>query len=187
MSLTRFIDAINEQITPLFNKWTGVKIHGLAQSMNRDNAGKTETLPALVDKKGEGQYVGIDDKNSVIIYHKGGAMQVQTKPNSGVGDSAGDLVYTYTISMVILIDRKKLEMLPDEIALLIQANLKDQIKIQDYKSVIIRIQNIILNTQQVFSSEYQNTVYKVKPSQSLFVINYQIESTFNKRCFAKCP
>ena len=187
MSLTVFIAGINEQIAPLFKKWTGSQIHGMAQSMNREAGGKTETLPCLVDKKGEGIYIGIDDKYPVIIYHKAGQIIGTQKTGSGYGDSIADQVNTASISMVVFIDRKKIEMLPDEVAMMIQANLADGLKVKDYKSVTVRIQNIILNTQQVFASEYQNTPYKIKSSQNLFVINYQIESTFNKRCFATCP
>jgi hypothetical protein len=187
MSLGLFISGINEQIGSLFQKWPGCKIHGLAQSVTRESGTKPETLPALVDDKGEGQFVGMDDKHPVIIYHKAGSVASSVKPNSNYGDSSGDIVNTYSMTMIVFIDRKKISQAPDDIVQLLQTSISDRLKIKNFKSVIIRIQNIILNTQQVFAGEYQNTQYKIKPSQSLFAINYQIESTFDKRCFAKCP
>lgn len=187
MSVTKFIEAVNQQILPLVNSFTGGKIYGLAQSMTREAGGVKELLPALVDKEGEGKYVGVDDNSPVIIYHKSNSVTAAEKQNSGVGDLRAWQVYTYSNTMIVFLDRKKTNLLPDEFILFLQANIADGLKVQNYKTVIMRFQNIILNTQQVFASEYQNTQYKVNPGMSLFAINYQIESTFDTRCFDKCP
>ena len=187
MSVTKFIGAINEQIKPLLDAFTGSQLYGLAKSMVRETGTVRELLPALVDKEGEGRYVGIDDVAPVIIYHKSNSITVSEKPNSGMGNSRALQIYTYNNTMIVFMDRKKINLLPDEFILLLQANISDGLKVPDYKTVLIRFQNIILNTQQVFVSEYQNTTYKIKPNMNLFAINYQIETTFEVKCFAKCP
>lgn len=187
MSNAKFISAINEQINPLVTSFAGAKIYGIAQAIIGKGDTGDELIPCLVDKDGEGKYVGVDDTAPITIYHKSNSISVSDKQNSGTGDSRADKVYLYANTMIVFLDRKKTLLMPDELVLLIQANLADAIKIPNYKSVNVRIQNIILNTQQVFASEYQNTPYKIPPRFSLFAINYQIESTFDKKCFAKCP
>lgn len=187
MSNSVFISTINDQLRPITEKFTGSRVFGLAQSMIRETSGGLELIPALVDKEGEGKYIGIDDTAPITIYHKSNSITVTDKPNSGVGDSRAHKVDTYSNSMIVFMDRKATCLLPDEFLLFIQANLPDEIKIQNYKSVNIRLQNIILNSQQVLASEYQNTEYKIPPRFSLFAINYQIESVFDKSCFATCP
>lgn len=187
MSVTVFINKINEQIKPLFDKFTGSRIYGLAQGIISSKSDKPVLVPAIVDKNGEGTFAGIDDVSPFILYHKANLINASIQPNSGVGDSIGNLVYNYSNSMIIFLDRKKTKLLPDELVLFIQANLPETLKVDNYKSVNLRIQNIILNTQTVFASEYQNTMYSIKPEQNLFAINYTIESIFDKKCFAKCP
>ena len=187
MSNSVFISTINEQLRPIADKFAGSRVFGLAQSIIRDVSGGQELIPALVDKEGESKYIGIDDAAPLTIYHKANSIGVTDKSNSGYGDARSHKVDTYFNSMIVFMDRKATNLLPDELLLFIQANLPDEIKITNYKSVNIRIQNIILNSQQVLASEYQNTEYKIPPRFSLFAINYQIESVFDKGCFATCP
>lgn len=188
MSNSKFISAINDQIQPLLKAFTGSRIYGLTQPISKPvGQDQFQTIPCIVDNSGEAKYVGVDDAALITIYHKSNTLTITEKANSGSGDVRAYTVYTYYNSMIVFIDRKRTGMLPDEFALLLQANLKDAIKIENFRAVVVRLQNIILNSQQVFATEYQNTEYRISPQFSLFAINYQIESTFDKRCFATCP
>lgn len=187
MSNSVFISSINDRIKGLTDKWAGSRVFGLAQSMIRDTSGGQELIPAMVDKEGEGKYIGFDDTAPMTIYHKANSITVTEKANTGYGNARSNIANTYANSMIVFMDRKVTGLLPDEFLLFVQANLADDIKVDNYKSVNLRIQNIILNSQQVLASEYQNTEYKIPPRFSLFAINYQIESVFDKSCFATCP
>lgn len=187
MSNLKFISAINEQISPLLAAFTGARLNRLAQSIVRGRGANIELLPALVDMDGEGTYIGMDDTSPITIYHKANSITMTEKPNSGYGNSKALKINTYANSMIVFLDRKATKMMPDELILLLQANLADEIKLKPYQTIQFRFQNIILNSQQVFASEYQNTEYKIPPQFSLLAINYQIESTFDKSCFATCP
>lgn len=188
MSNSKFISALNVQINDLVKAYPGGRVLGLAQGIIRvESNGDLQLIPAEVDKEGEGKYIGLDDSAPVTLYHKANSIQITEKSNSGYGDARALTVNTYNNSMIVFLDRKTTGLLPDEFISLLQANLADAIEMKPYKSVIVRLQNIILNSQQVFASEYQNFEYKIPPRFSLFAINYQIESTFDRKCFATCP
>lgn len=187
MSNSKFIDAINRQLAVLGTAFTGARVYGLAQSVVRSTGDGDQILPAVVDLSGEEKYVGLDDAGSVTIYHKANTIAVSEKSNSGYGDRRAFKTYLYGNTMIVFLDRQATKLLPEDFILFLEANLEDNLKMENYRSVIIRIQNIILNSAQVFDSEYKNVPNRINPRYSLFAINYQIESVFDKSCFATCP
>ena len=187
MSNGKFISAINDRLSQVASKYTGSRVFGLAQSISRPVSEGLQTMPAIVSQDGEEKYVGLDDSAPLTIYHRANSISVSDKTNSGYGDARSFKVYLYSNVMIVFMDRAITRMLPDEFILFMEANIQDQLLIENYRSVIVRIQNIILNSAQVFNSEYQNVSFRMSPRFSLFAINYQIESVFDKNCFATCP
>jgi len=184
MLLRRFIDELNSNLSGVI---PGMKTYGLAQSIVRTVGSELELLPGVAGKDGEIKYVGIDDVEPVIIYHRNSGITTTRTARQGVGDGYSDLVNTYQMAMIVFIDHKKTKLYPEELFLFLQANMPDAIKSEPYKAIVIRTTNVILNSQLVFSAEYAGTAFKLPVEKSLFQINYVIESTFKKDCFAKCP
>lgn len=176
------INKINEQLSKVFEG----KIYGLAQSVIRIIGNEAEIIPALVDYEGEGKYVGLDDTYPVIIYHKLNSLKTENAKYKGYGDDNADQVNTYDNSLIVYYDRKKLKKLPDEMYLKIQISVQENLKIDPFKTVSIKFNNVILNSAQVFANEYRGTAYKLAPEKNLIAINYTVESTFKKGCFDKC-
>lgn len=142
-------------------------------------------LPCTVDKSGEGVYIGMDNTIPVIIYHKINSISSVIKPK-GTGDALGDIVNTYSNTMIVYMSRKKTGLLPDQLILKIQASLPDFLQFKPYNNIVIRFLNVILNSNQVWASEYGGSKYRLTPESNLFAINYQIETTFAKKCFENC-
>lgn len=182
LMINLFIDTINKK----FSSLQGGKIYGLAQSMIRVKSDGLESLPAIVDNDGEGKYIGIDNTLPFIIYHKNNSITTRQVAKAGYGDESGDTVNTYSNTMVVYMNRKKLKIQPDQMFLNLQGSFPDSITHQGFKNIVILIQNVILNSQQVWASEYQNTDFRLQPDSNLFAINYTIESTFKKGCFDTC-
>lgn len=180
--ISKIINEINESLTASF---TGAKIYGLAQSVIRRSGTEAELLPALVNNDGEAVYVGFDDTHSLMMYHKMNSMSTTDSKYKGYGDATADLTNTYQNTLIVYLDRKKVKKLPDEIYLKIQASI-EELKIPPFKTVSIKFTNVILNSTQVFASEYQGTRYLLPPEKNLFAINYSIESIFKKGCFDTC-
>lgn len=181
MSLKTFIAQINESLQQAF---ASGKLYGLSKTVAKTTGTVTEILPVL---DGTETYVGIDDVNAVIGYHKASNIQSLINKNSGFGDSQGDIHNVYTNNLIVFVDSDKVKMEADEFATLVQLNFPDRIKVENYKTVFVRVQNIILNSMQIYRSEYGDMEYKLKDRQNLISINYQIESVFDKNCFDKCP
>jgi hypothetical protein len=185
MPLSKFIEAINK---PLENLVSGIKVFGIAEPISRTTGTVTEIIPGIVGNDGEIKYVGVDDLNSVIIYHKASALGV--KPSTvrkGYGDEPNNIVNAYAMSMIVYIDRSKVKMKPDEFFLFIQANFPFQIEETPYSLILTQINTVILNSQAVYDSEYKGAENRLPANHSLMQINYTIESTFRQNCFEKCP
>lgn len=185
MGAKNFIISINKELITLVEAFKDADLHGLAQTVSKEQG----FLPALVNHEGEGEFVGIDNDKSIIVYHKNSMLQSAMKNRTGVGDSRGDIVNTYYCAMVVYINRAKAHLLPDELFLYIQANFPETLKVLPYKDIVLRIQNVVLNSQAVLVQEYGDAESSVSlgPEDSLMAINYTIEATFERKCFKKCP
>jgi hypothetical protein len=185
MSLNSFIDVINE---PLKTFVSGVKVYGIAEPIARKRGSVIEVLPGVIDNNGEIVYVGPDDLESVIIYHKANALG--TKVATGIksyGNEPPPFVNAYSMSMIVYLDRGKIKMRPEELFLFIQANMPYEIKQEPYLKILTLINTVILNTQTVYDNEFKGFENPLPANHSLMQINYTIESTFRVKCFEKCP
>lgn len=185
MALNNLIAQINK---PFENFIQGIKLYGLAEAVLRVSGTVTETIPGIVENDGEIKYVGPDDLQSMIIYHKAAALNSrESAVVKGVGDQPGAIQNLYSLSMFIWLNRKKTKLRPDELFLYVQANIPFKIEVDPYVQVFTRINSAVLNGQQVFESEFKGVDYKLPAHQSMLQINYTLESTFKARCFEKCP
>lgn len=157
-------------------------VHGIAQTVLKGE----EKIPALVKKDGTGVYVGIDDQYGVRIYHKLNSLTTTVKAREGYGRSAGTQINTYSLSMIVFLNRKRVSMYPDELLALLQSQLPEAIKLEPYDHVRTWFNNIILNDLQVWNQEYLSDTYRLLPEYSLFQINYTVEVAFKKGCFNNC-
>lgn len=185
MLLREFIKKINQEFEKLI---PGMQTFGLAQSIVRTVGSEEELLPGVVGIDGEITYVGIDDIDKIRIYHRVAGLQTTRVTNrQGFGDNLSDIINTYQMAMIVFLNNKSTKLYPEELFLYLQSNIPDGLKVEPYKNVFIRTTNVILNSQAVFRAEYAGTSFKLPEHMSLFQINYVIESTFKKGCFAKCP
>lgn len=135
----------------------------------------------------DGKYIGIDDTYPMRVYHKINGMTSQLRAGSGYGDSVGDQVNTYQMSMIVFNDKKRTKLSSDQMVLMLQVNTPRRVASELFKSIRITYTNAILNDVQVFAQEYGSTDYRLKDGQSLIQINYTVEATYKEGCFAKCP
>lgn len=185
MLLRSLIGELNQKFEGII---PGLKAFGIAQSIVRPMGSEEELLPGVADINGEITYVGIDDTNPVSLYHRiAGVTTSRVTNKQGYGDGYSDLINSYQMAMIVFIDHKKTKLFPEELFLFLQANIPDAIKSDPYKTITLRTTNVILNSQLIFRAEYAGTAFKLPVEKSLFQINYVIESTFKKDCFAKCP
>lgn len=181
MPLNKFLTEINEEITGLVK---GMQVYGLAQSVTRTKG--SDTVPAI-NNKGEYKYIGVDDINPVIIYHKAQGLTTARLVTQGYGDSQSDYLNTYQMAMIVYLDTVRAKMEADELYLYLQARIPGELNKGVYRSVRVSTRNVILNAAQVWQQEYGGLPFALPVEKTLFQINYTIESRMNPNCFEKCP
>lgn len=178
MPLSKIIEVINKSLETI----KGIKIYGIAEPVTKGDA----IVPLIVGNDGEMIFPGPDDIEKAIIYHKHNAIGTKLSTKKGTGDNPNEFVNAYSMSMIVYVDRQKLKLRPDEFFLFIQANIPYQISMSPYTQILTQINTVILNSQQVYDSEFKGVENKLPSNHSLLQINYTIESMFKQQCFEKC-
>lgn len=134
----------------------------------------------------DGKYIGINDVYALQVYHKLNGLVNTLRPGSGYGDSKGDQVNTFQMSMIVFHNEQKTKIKTDQLVLLLQSVTPRQVPSEYFKSVRITYNNVVLNDVGVWRQEYGQTEYKLKLDQRLIQINYTVEATYKDGCFANC-
>jgi hypothetical protein len=174
------INNINEAMINAFiaNTISQTSAFGIADMVT----GGPATFPVYFATN-DGTWAGFDDRKHIILYHKFGT--VQSRQVKGYGDS-NDINNTYTMSLVIYYNSTATKLRSDELFAFVQAVMPEKVTISPFNYIRNTISGAILNTQQVFSTEYKGIAYSLKPEQNLISINYTIETQFKKGCFSCC-
>lgn len=131
MPLSKIIEVINKSLDI-----KGIKLYGIAEPITRTKGDAIEVIPGIVGNDGEIKYVGPDDIEKGIIYHKHNAIGTKFSAIKGFGDNPGEFVNAYSMSMIVYINREKLKVRPDEFFLFIQAVIPYQIKMSPYSKIL---------------------------------------------------
>lgn len=173
LSTNDIADWINGKVCKII---PGLKYYGVGKTaINSD--GKQQSYI-------NGQYIGIDDTYSAMLYHKDQSVASTTVPGSGYGNDERSLQNTYTMAMIVYFNEKKCGVMADTLYTFIQSTITGVLKAQGYKSIRVNVQSAILNDAQVWRQEYGNTPYQLSDAQRLLQINYNVVFVFDKNCIA---
>lgn len=163
-SVRNIISDINASLSLIFK---GAKFYGVATSVEREGR-----MQPVVDEVS----VTFDDSYALQMYHKIGALSVAYQ--QGYGNTM-NTINTYAISAIVFNNEKITKLKSDEVAMIIQSILATN----DSATLI----GVILNSQQVFATEYRGTPYYLNEYQTLMQINYTVDISFKGNCFNLCP
>jgi hypothetical protein len=167
-SIRNTIPQINNALEGIFK---GSKLYGIATLVDRE--GKTQ--PVVNDLP-----VSFDDSYGMQIYHRLGNVTIAY--SDGYGDTT-DTTNTYSVAAIVFNNEKITKLKQDDIALIIQSVLATL----SIDFVGVTPVQIILNSQQIFATEYKGVPYSLNEYQSLMQINYQVAVTYKGNCFNLCP
>lgn len=167
-SIRNIISDINATLEGIFK---GSKLYGVATLVEREGKGS----PVVNE-----QPVSYDDSYALQMYHRLLGANITYTP--GYGNSK-TTINTFQVSAVIFNNEKITKIKTDEIAMIMQSVLSTI----NINSVQILPTQIILNSQQIFATEYRGVPYALNEYQSLMQINYTVEITFKGVCFNLCP
>jgi hypothetical protein len=179
-------DHLQMQLEKCSPNFIGAKYFLTAENVFRSD--KNASWPNIYDEQGQGTYVGVDDINPMMIYHRCLAIGFSTNAaRPGFGDRE-DRVGLFQMRMAVYGDRQRLHLTNDELGMLIYANMPAIFQnLPNFGNVVIRTQSIVPNNMQAFRNEYERIEYFLRPEHQLININYTIESKINLNCFNQCP
>lgn len=167
-SIRNIISSINASLEGIFK---GAKLYGIATLVEREG----RSQPSVNE-----QPVGYDDAYAMQMYHRVQGATITYLP--GYGDTQ-NTINTFQVSAVVFNNEQITKLKTDEIAMIIQAVLSTL----NIPTVRVLPTAIILNSQQVFATEYKGVPYAMDEQKSLMQINYLVEITFKGICFNLCP
>lgn len=167
-SIRDIIQVINLALDGVFK---GGKLYGVATLIEREGISQP-----VVDEHG----VAFDDDYAVQMYHRLGNIGITYGP--GYGDTR-KIINTFAVSAFVFNNEKLTKTKTDVIAMIIQSVLQTI----NITSVQVLPTQIILNSQQIFATEYRGIPYALDEYRSLMQINYTVEVTYKGICFDLCP
>lgn len=167
-SIRNIVEQINGALNTVFK---ASAIYGVATPSERE--GKQQ--PVINERP-----VAFDDSYSLQLYHRVNGVTITYRPGFGDGQNTID---TFSMSAIVFNNEKRSGLKSDEIAMILQSILS----VVNISSVKILPNNVILNTRQIFESEYRGHEYPLSEYYSLMQINYSVEVTFKSGCFDLCP
>lgn len=184
------VEQINTAIMNRLNdkRFTSGGVFGLAQLMQREG----ETIPALVDNSGKGEFTGFDERFSIIIYHRALTILSAETPNrAGFGDGNTSITDTVRMRCVVYADRNRVKMQNVDLASVINASLRTRISRTNQTGMYgANVENITadLDPLSVFITEYQlpATAYNVPTSGAYFAVNYSLNIDYDTSCITDC-
>lgn len=166
-----------------------MRIEGVAYTAIEKNSDSKDRKFPVIYKGGEDyDEIVINDAYDLIIYHKPQSVNGRQDGKSGAyGNSRGDITSITKVALVVWGKKDVLNLSPDELGLQIQIAFPDRIigndlKNLNFKSVLVTVNDINLSEESVFSNEYKNVDYFIKPNYCLIQVNYSVECTFTKKC-----
>jgi hypothetical protein len=168
LSVRNIIASINTTLEGIFK---GSKIYRVATLVEREGKGQP-----IVDSTP----VAYDDSYALQMYHRVQGATITYLP--GYGDTT-NTVNTFQVSAVVFNNEQITKLKTDEVAMIIQSALASL----NIVSVRVLPAQIILNSQQIFATEYRGVTYALNEYQSLMQINYSVEITYRGICFNLCP
>lgn len=187
-NIEQIICLINENFKQVFTDKNFIqnKIYGLTQPLQR----KTEVMPAYLDGK-EWRYVGPDDTQNLIIYHKLYTNNYDTIQGLSYGRKGGLDKCTSECSVVVFGQRNKLNVSQYDLELLVNQHLITRIskaKLAEFKlqSVNIAPVSSTMDMATVFGQEFKNVPYTLNEKHILFEFKYSIEAIYDASCLPQC-
>lgn len=191
--LKRQIEIINEELreNSLKDKrFQSGQYNAIAVDVSRNNEGKIETFPAVMNRNYEAESVGLNDTYPIVIYHKI-LSKSYTSQVSQVGNGNKNQIEKTEVKMVVYGKYSSLKMTAEELEALITVGFPDSIsksKISGLKldSMTVTLSSSNLLSAQVFAEEYKGFDMFLSSEDILFSVKYTIETRYRKGCFDIC-
>lgn len=184
--LSDIIDGINSSLKDKLTAFPTAKYFGLVYQLAKKEGNKTIYLPADINLNGQAEYATFDDINELGIYHRVSNSTYQISRRESYGDTNSGVLQIYDVDLVVMANRKRVEVQPDVLEIVIVSNFMETFKLQGVNQISITPVSANHNSKSVFSNEFQGLNYYLKPEHILFSIRYRIELRYQRGCISLC-
>lgn len=163
-------------------------IDGIAYQVTKKTDAGDQLFPAVFEGGLVEKYIGIDDSNSTIVYHR----QIR---NSYTKNQQIPNRYRQTTQMLMVVYANKnlLQVqTPDALESLIIKSFPTRLQgsqlegLEGLDDVNISVTGSEMNPATVFSGEYRNVPYRLSPDEIYFSISYVLDFQFDNNCLDEC-
>lgn len=184
--LGEIIGTINTAIRENLTAFPLSRYYGLTYAITRKKGAGYEVLPAQISNSGDARLMTFDDVNELQIYHRIVNSTYTQRKSQSYGDGYDEFQHNYDVDIIVMADRRKVQVEPDVLEAAIASNLPSTTTIQGVKFINILAVSANHNSRSIFNQEFQGTDYFLKPEHIFFSIRYRVEIQYQKGCLALC-
>jgi len=184
--ISSLVNLINESIkTKAFPSLYDAQYYGITEMIPTTTDAGNKLVPTIVDEFGDGIEMAIDSEVSLQVYYR--LTNKQTKLNKyQYGDSNKELTDSYTMSMYVIGNRKRLKENASEVSYKISSWMPDVFK-ENSKAVAFLTQNSVdFNAVGIIGIEFNNTDFNGLPDMYMFRHDFNISHTYRRKCLDAC-
>jgi hypothetical protein len=184
--LGEIVDTINITLREKLTAFPLSKYYGLTYTLTRKKGTSYEVLPAQISHSGDARLMTFDDVNELQIYHR---IANSTYTITGVatyGDGHDAFKHNYDVDLIVMADRRKVQVEPDVLEAAIASNMPSKTTIEGVRGITILAISANHNSRSLFNQEFQGADYYLKPEHIFFSIRYRVEIQYQKGCLALC-
>lgn len=176
--LSQLIDIINGSLKAYYKTGLFYNITELVPEVNED---LVSFYPAIIDEFGDAKIVSIDNLESAIFYHRLTSKQTTLKDNQ-YGGSNKEVIDTYTLSLYVIGNRRRLKENAADTSLRVTSMIPDTF-LQDGRQVAFTVMtNVDFNSSAIINAEFPNTEYAGMLDVFMIRHDYNIRHTYRKKC-----
>ena len=176
--LSQLIDIINSSLKAYYKTGLFYNITELVPDVNED---LVSFYPAIIDEFGDAKIVSIDNLESAIFYHRLTNKQT-TLRDTQYGASNKEVIDTYTLSLYVIGNRRKLKENAADTSLRVTSMIPDTF-LQDGRQVAFTVMtNVDFNSSAIINAEFPDTKYAGMLDVFMIRHDYNIRHTYRKKC-----
>lgn len=182
--LDKVVTEINETVKKHLTAFPTAEYFGITYVIPKKQGKSPAYLPAIIDMNGEAKWMTFDDIRELSIYHK--VVSSTYQKGKSYGDGHDYIQHSYDMDIVVMSDRKKVNIQPDVLEMAIGSNIPSVVKLDKMELANITTVSANHSTRSVFGNEFTGTEYYLKPEHILFSIRYRVELRYLKGCISLC-
>jgi len=184
--LGEIVDTINAALKAKLTAFPLSGYTGIVYSLPRKKGTGFEYLPAQISISGDAKWITFDDVNELQVYHRIASSTYTPIRKQSYGDGYDVFQHNYDLDLVVMADRRKVQVEPDVLEAAIASNMPVSTSIQGVSNINILSVSANHNSRSLFSQEFQGTDYFLKPEHIFFSIRYRVELQYQKGCLNLC-